>query len=490
MKVVKFIKNFLAFILSCVFAILLLLLITNLFSQNLFTEKNIDKIVNTEQILEIKQEGSDGRTIKNIIVTELSERQVDKEKTIELLKSEELDNLISDYVYDYAEYIFFSKERPIIKEQQLQNIFNEVKNEKNQNEVEEYIGILTDKINESTPSIYELENMGYDINTIKLGFSYIHSTEGLIILIASLMLVIILIGAIMWDAKKALKIASIPTIIIGLILTVISLMEVNFMDKIINNEGILDGMILMVVNESLKDLLTYGIILLALGIIIFIITTILIKKGKNKQETIIQEPVQNRVKENLKDHIATPEKEIEQIGEPSIHEGQEVIKEEKTSIVTSEELPKVTLPSQEIEKNIPNEKITNTNELPKIELEAIMKKMPEIEEVKAVTLNEIKKPEMELVETESLPKIEIPKEEPKEIEIVEIEKTHEIEPEEPKQVENPFAYVEINDEKEEPIIKKEVEIKAPESINLNVTTPIKTIENTKEVIKEDDVELL
>ena len=44
--------------------------------------------------------------------------------------------------------------------------------------------------------------------------------------------------------------------------------------------------------------------------------------------------------------------------------------------------------------------------------------------------------------------------------------------------------------KAEEIVKKEVEIKEPESIDLDITSPIKEIEESKKEKKEDDVELL
>jgi len=499
MKVVNVLKKLLTFILSCVFSILLILLIGHLVSQNIFTEENIDKIVDTEKILNIKQEGNEEKTIKYIISNELSERGISKKQTNQILESESLDNLISKYVYNYTEYILFSKEKPSIKENELKTIFLEEinQNQINQKEIDEYLALLTSKINESTPSIYELETMGYDINEVRLGFAYIHSMEGLVIVIAALTLTLILIGTINWNKQKAIRIVSIPTIIIGLILTMISLMEVNFMSKIINSEGIIDGMILMVVNESLKDLLTYGIILLAVGVILLVVTTILIKKGKNKPQEVKVEKVENNVKESLKDHIATPEKEIEEIGntlEEKIEQTPELpkenLQEQRTNVELSNELPKVTLPNQQINVEKPEERIISNEELPKIEIESEKKALPKFEEIKAVPLNEIKKPEMELVEAEPLPKVEMPKEEPKEIEIVEMEKTHETEIEKPQEIENPFAYVEINDDKEEGIVKKEVEIKEPENIDLDITSPIKEIEESKKEKKEDDVELL
>lgn len=493
MAVVKFLRNFFAIIFAFIFGILLLLLIFIIFAKGIINETNIDKYINSSDIFESNEEifqTNDNNTIKEEISNDLFELGISREITNDILKSDGLDQIISKYVCDYIKYILFYRQMPILSSNQIIEAIDSegVKlkrgeiTPKESKIIDDYITDTVLKVNNQMPTNQDIANMGYDVELIKITSCIIFSKEIIAVIIMCLVLMILLIRLCCYSTRNAIRTASTSILFTGIIIVVISMIEVKFMNMLINGDGIVEGMILKITNETFKDLFVYGISLIVIGIILLIIIAIFVKKPK-KEKNISNESIKvkrSQVQKNLKYHIALSDEDIDKID----------------NTIVNKEIEKVELPLEQ--KNEKEEKVAvkKEEELPKVEITADFVK-EEAEDVKPILLEEKEDVVInEIVNNESKdePKIvenEIKKSEKEDIEVVEVpeEKTREevFKSEE-------VSYFEIDEEKEEEFVKKEIDIKPLENIDIKVTSPIKgkeiEVDLEKSEEKEEDIELL
>lgn len=493
MAVVKFLRNFFAIIFAFIFGILLLLLIFIIFAKGIINETNIDKYINSSDIFESNEEifqTNDNNTIKEEISNDLFELGISREITNDILKSDGLDQIISKYVCDYIKYILFYRQMPILSSNQIIEAIDSEGVKLKRGEItpeeskiiDDYITDTVLKVNNQMPTNQDIANMGYDVELIKITSCIIFSKEIIAVIIMCLVLMILLIRLCCYSTRNAIRTASTSILLTGIIIVVISMIEVKFMNMLINGDGIVEGMILKIANETFKDLFVYGISLIVIGIILLIIIAIFVKKPK-KEKNIFNESIKvkrSQVQKNLKDHIALSDEDIDKID----------------NTIVNKEIEKVELPLEQ--KNEKEEKVAvkKEEELPKVEITADFVK-EEAEDVKPILLEEKEDVVInEIVNNESKdePKIvqnEIEKSEKEDIEVVEVqeEKTREevFKSEE-------VSYFEIDEEKEEEFVKKEIDIKPLENIDIKVTSPIKgkeiEVDLEKSEEKEEDIELL
>ena len=67
----------------------------------------------------------------------------------------------------------------------------------------------------------------------------------------------------------------------------------------INNKGIIDNLVITMVNNSFENLLFYGIALIIVGIILLIICSVLSKKErKENSDVLLNSTIENEIKNN------------------------------------------------------------------------------------------------------------------------------------------------------------------------------------------------
>lgn len=405
MNAVKILGKFFAVIFASLFGVLLFLLILITFVKGSLNEVSFDEYISSEKIFNSKQEQlfktNSGQTLKEQIGEELLKSGVPKETTYNILENKELDRILSEYTYNYMEYILFNEERPILSSEEIITFIN-LENSKlinnsltlEQDEaINNYIIWIVNEVNESMPTVDDLENLGYDINFIQKISSIIFSHLTVILLILGLILMAIVIGICLWNKFGLFKAISIPTIIIGLILIFGAIMEVKFMNLLISSDGIIDGIILEITNETFKELLIYGISLVAIGLVILITIAVLSKLAKKQSFDFNQfaENSRSNVQEKLKNHIAISDEDIDKI--------------DSTLTGVSKEIEMVSLPMEF--KKIKEEelKIVNDSELPKVEISSEITIEKE-EEIIPVKLNEPPKEETKNIENNKDIKLE------------------------------------------------------------------------------------
>ena len=492
MAVVKFLKRFFTVIFAFVFAILLLLLLFIVFTKNILSEDNIDKYINSSDIFEIKQEdvllSNNNVTIGQQISDDFFELGISNEVTDNILNSAGLDKIISKYVFDYIEYILFYKSMPILSSNQIIDVINSegVKGRIAPEQsliIDKYIIDTVEKVNDQIPTNQEIKKMGYDVELIKIVSNIIFSKEAFYVVIVCLVLMTLLIGLCSCNLYKMIRTISIPILFLGVFLIVIQKIEVKVMNMLINSDGVIEGMILKIVNESFKDLFIYGISLIVIGLILLIIIAIFAKKPNKEKEILVEPDKENKraIRENLKDHIALTDDDIDKIDNALLEKNKEIEniilplevdteKPEKISVDAGGELPKVDIKAEIYKENI--EKI-----------QPVL--IEEKEFIKQTKDND------ELIELDTSEEV-IEKGIEDEIKVVELENKAEKVKQEILEEDN-ISYFEIGDEQEE-FIKREIDVKPLKNVEIEITNPVKgkdisvVLDEIEE--KEEDIELL
>ena len=518
MKAVKFFRKFFAVILVILFGFVLSILMTVLLTRDLLSEQSVNSYIEATEILDSKseevfnEEEGTNKTLRTEIQEELLQIGISKDITNEALNSEEMDQVLSSYISDYLDYVLFNEQRPMFPTEKVTAIIyeeivdNNIELTNNQSKVlNTYLLSLANKVNSTIPSIYQLNNMGYDVYGIRLLSVIIFSSEALLGLLLILALITILIGVCLWSKLKALKNISIPIIIVGALLLIGGFMEVKFLNMMLTSEGFLDGLILNVVSKSFEKLLIYGSALLAIGIILLLVCGILIKKSKQKSSQLLENTINNSISEQVPNNIDNVVNE-------------ENTKENSTSAIIPESLPNIAINLSEEQIIKPEETIKANTEIPNIKIDN-QEETQELKEVSPVELTEKPKeenidsnkediegnklnndtPEMEIIES---PVTEKPKPKPDlnpisnndEIEMIEMEQIEDSKENNSKdKIEyNPDKYIEMDEEVED-IVKKDIKITPPKPVNINVISPKKgkdiKVDLTDEE-EEEEIELL
>ena len=121
----------------------------------------------------------------------------------------------------------------------------------------------------------------------------------------------------------------------------------------INNKGIIDNLVITMVNNSFENLLFYGIALIIVGIILLIICSVLSKKErKENSDVLLNSTIENEIKNNkissydiIKENN---ELEMEKVSLDKIPEEKIV---NKVYIKENKEIPKIIIEGNDFEKS-------------------------------------------------------------------------------------------------------------------------------------------
>ena len=524
MKAVKFLNKFFAIIFLIAFSILILLMMLIGIAKTMFTEESISKYVVNANIFNSPTSKilgeNDNNTLKESISNKLLEMKIPEEVTERVLYSNELNDVITNYAYEHINNILFDTNKETIANEKIiniiQNKYFEIEGQSlNTNQINmlnDYITELNLKLTNSTLDINELASTGLNINILRIIDNICHSKYIWFILGTFILVTYTMIAICLKNKKTAFKWCSNALVIDGIILVLFSFLEVKFLSMYINNKGIIDNLVITMVNNSFENLLFYGIALIIVGIILLIICSVLSKKErKENSDVLLNSTIENEIKNNkissydiIKENN---ELEMEKVSLDKIPEEKIV---NKVYIKENKEIPKIIIegndfeksdkvsvkPNQDIFKEIENYQSDKENkklENNEISYELLKEKTNNEEDKK---LKELLDDDIEFIDVEDSKKEDINKsEELNEIEIIEIE-TDDIE-EEPKSTKSDnIDYEEIEEHLEEEPVKKDVKVFPIEEVELTVVSPKKgkDIKANLEIIEneedEEEIEIL
>ncbi len=467
MKVVNFFVKLISSLFILVFGLLCLTTTVFLLIKNMTSQENIANYVKNANIFDYSSRDiisdSQNSTLRKTITNEMLAMDIPALVVDEVIDSPELDILISDYIYEYSKYVLYNENKPVFPSDNILSILmdkyqtqqHKSLSEKQKEKALQYIELLGNNIDQGILEKSEIDEM-ISLNIIKQ-IAIIFASQFMpvvlgIVIITLLAIISICLGSI----KKAINWCSKMIILNGLLLIIASFVEVRVLIMYFNNQGLIDSLIISIVENGFQNMLIYGAILIIVGILFMTISAILLKK-ENK---------------NIK-MIDASEKQIDNsekiINKPKI-KSTEILQEIKEVSGPEERQSKENDSKHESEKE-------NMNELDK--------------EKQSDNKNNFKE------EIQIVPAIEEEKDEPEEISAseIEIEEPIKTDDEDPEPEEASEDYSEISDEntEPEPIKKEDKKIVPLKEINIEVTKPKKgkDIEfNTNAEKDEEDIEVL
>lgn len=466
-----------------VFAVLVLLAMFVGIFKAMLTEDSVSKYIKNSDIFncsssEVLGEGSASGTLGQLISKDFLKFGISEEVTEEVLCSEELNDVLANYLYNYVNYVLFSVDKEDLSSDELlsvvQNKYFEIEGRNldgaQEMLVREYVGALSTKLNASTPSIEQLQALVVDVGTLRIvaniSFSaYIWFILGSFILGAFTMVVICLRNKL-----KAFNWCSTALVIDGIILMVVSFLEVKLFSMFVNSKGIIDNLAITIANKSFENLLFYGIALMIVGIIFLIICAVLWKKeSKLDSDMLLNSVIEEEVgaRKELKDHIVRTDEDIDrtltrlnkvEIEKVLLDESSEATSDEKIIINSDTEIPEVKLSGSDFVQSDIGE-VEPLGDIYSVKDEKVL----DFEDLEFVDVNDDIK-EDEIVNEELVNN---------EFEIIETENEEEEGVSLEEDMVEKSGYEEIDDSRDEEAVKQDIEILPLEEIKLDIVSPKK-----------------
>jgi len=308
MKVLKGFGLFLAFILSIVFFILLSIFSIVFFVRNATTKEQITKYIESADVYNVKSSdvfGTDNVTLEEAIKEELKKNNLTTTIVDEIIEKKSFTNLLGDYSYRYINYILKDSEKPVLTESDLLQVVNIPT-------LEYHFGrSLTDKekeyfnktVDDILLSLNEqiIDRNDFMTKNIDEIISYIYHEDLKTYFIVGITIIVILLFILTFSFYKPFMFLSLPAVILGMIISIISIVLKVIVNFVIKADGTVEHIIKNVFNEVTFDILKIGLIYVFIGIVLYIIYKIL-KKILYKEKDVYLD-VEDNVNPLMKEKV-------------------------------------------------------------------------------------------------------------------------------------------------------------------------------------------
>ncbi len=286
MRAVKLLGKVFAVILSCVFACFLLFVMYVLIAKTMFTEESIYNYVIDTNVFTSSSNNVERGSLKQGIVSDLKKFDIPASVTVKTLESNNISRVISRYAYDYTRYVLYNKGAPSLDNDEIVNTFNnEYKSATGDDlsntqvkKLKEYVSSTEMKLDDSVPSVGDLQGYGVDIYNLRLVSDFVSSNYMWVVFGIFVLGFYTLIAICLWSKLRAFKWIGIVSMIDGFILIISSFLEVRLLSMFINKNGIFENLAITVASKNFGSLLLAGIVLIVVGIVFLIICALLMKK--------------------------------------------------------------------------------------------------------------------------------------------------------------------------------------------------------------------
>ena len=206
--------------------------------------------------------------------------------TVKTLESNNISRVISRYAYDYTRYVLYNKGAPSLDNDEIVRIFNnEYKSATGDDlsniqvkKLKEYVSSTEMKLDDSVPSVGDLQVYVVDIYNLRLVNDFVSSDYMLIVFGVFILSFYTLIAICLWSKLRAFKWIGIVSMIDGFVLIISSFLEVRLLSMFINKNGVFENLAITVASKNFGSLLLAGIVLIVVGIVFLIICALLMKK--------------------------------------------------------------------------------------------------------------------------------------------------------------------------------------------------------------------
>ena len=304
MRAVKLLGKVFAVILSCVFACFLLFVMYVLIAKTMLTEEIIYNYVIDTNVFTSPSNNGERNSLKQGIVSDLKKFDIPASVTVKTLESNNISRVISRYAYDYTRYVLYNKGAPSLDNDEIVNIFNnEYKSTTGDDlsdiqvkKLKEYVSSTEMKLDDSVPSVGDLQGYGVDIYNLRLVNDFVSSDYMLIVFGVFVLSFYTLIAICLWSKLRAFKWIGIVSMIDGFVLIISSFLEVRLLSMFINKNGIFENLAITVASKNFGSLLLAGIVLIVVGIVFLIICALLMKKEhKVDSDKLLDSVIKNEI---------------------------------------------------------------------------------------------------------------------------------------------------------------------------------------------------
>jgi len=198
----------------------------------------------------------------------------------------------------------YNKGAPSLDNDEIVNIFNnEYKSTTGDDlsdiqvkKLKEYVSSTEMKLDDSVPSVGDLQGYGVDIYNLRLVNDFVSSDYMLIVFGVFVLSFYTLIAICLWSKLRAFKWIGIVSMIDGFVLIISSFLEVRLLSMFINKNGIFENLAITVASKNFGSLLLAGIVLIVVGIVFLIICALLMKKEhKVDSDKLLDSVIKNEI---------------------------------------------------------------------------------------------------------------------------------------------------------------------------------------------------
>ena len=304
MRAVRLLGKVFAVILSCVFACFLLFVMYVLIAKTMLTEESIYNYVIDTNVFTSSSNNVERNSLKQGIVSDLKKFDIPTSVTVKTLESNNISRVISRYAYDYTRYVLYNKGAPRLDNDEIVNTFNnEYKSATGDSlsasqvkKLNEYVSNTGMKLDDSVPSVGDLQGYGVDIYNLRLVNDFVSSDYMLIVFGVFVLGFYTLIAICLWSKLRAFKWIGIVSMIDGFVLIISSFLEVRLLSMFINKNGMFENLAITVASKNFGSLLLAGIVLIVVGIVFLIICALLMKKEhKVDSDKLLDSVIKNEI---------------------------------------------------------------------------------------------------------------------------------------------------------------------------------------------------
>ena len=304
MRAVRLLGKVFAVILSCVFACFLLFVMYVLIAKTMLTEESIYNYVIDTNVFTSSSNNVERNSLKQGIVSDLKKFDIPTSVTVKTLESNNISRVISRYAYDYTRYVLYNKGAPRLDNDEIVNTFNnEYKSATGDSlsasqvkKLNEYVSNTGMKLDDSVPSVGDLQSYGINIFDLRLVSDFVSSDYMWVVFGIFVLGFYTLIAICLWSKLRAFKWIGIVSMIDGFILIISSFLEVRLLSMFINKNGMFENLAITVASKNFGSLLLAGIVLIVVGIVFLIICALLMKKEyKVDSDKLLDSVIKNEI---------------------------------------------------------------------------------------------------------------------------------------------------------------------------------------------------
>lgn len=308
-SIIKSFGLLLSFLLSILFFIFLLVFTITSFIRWNFKEEVLTQNIIKLDIYNIKandildDERNTNKTLKEALYIICDENNINKTIVEKIEKDKTIEKFLTTYIKYYYDYLLKGENKKTYKRSDIYNMISKqdiklyINNNIDDDLIDEKVDEILILLNESYIDYKEYLNPFYItiINTLFGDNFYKYS----LIIIAIFLILLIFFT---WSLYKPLKFISTVNLVVGFIYIIMFLIGKFYITYIFKTPGIMENIIRKFSNEILSQVLKYGLLILIIGTILFIIYKIL-EHIFYKEEEFLEDDTLDNINQNFKDKI-------------------------------------------------------------------------------------------------------------------------------------------------------------------------------------------